>query len=111
VTMTVLVEATDGLRAGLSLAELDPELTDRVILLADIKDGQRLPRREGAFHIIVPTDKRPDALGSRGQGGDTSQKLKAVPSSCLTLLPRSTSIRRSLSLHHADLWFVAGRHR
>jgi hypothetical protein len=35
VTMTVLVEATDGYRAAFSLAELDSELTDRVILLAD----------------------------------------------------------------------------
>jgi hypothetical protein len=59
VTMTVLVEATDGYRAMFSLAELDPELTDRVILLADTKDGQPLPPREGPFRIIVPGEKRP----------------------------------------------------
>jgi DMSO/TMAO reductase YedYZ molybdopterin-dependent catalytic subunit len=59
VTMTVLVEATDGYRAAFSLAELDPELTDRVILLADTKDGQPLPLREGPFRIIVPGEKRP----------------------------------------------------
>jgi DMSO/TMAO reductase YedYZ molybdopterin-dependent catalytic subunit len=59
VTMTVLVEATDGYRAVFSLAELDPELTDRVILLADTKDGQPLPPREGPFRIIVPGEKRP----------------------------------------------------
>jgi DMSO/TMAO reductase YedYZ molybdopterin-dependent catalytic subunit len=64
VTMTVLVEATDGYRAVFSLAELDPELTDRVILLADTKDGQPLPPREGPFRIIVPGEKRP-ALTSR----------------------------------------------
>jgi len=58
VTMTVLVEATDGYRAVFSLAELDPELTDRVILLADTKDGQPLPPREGPFRIIVPGEKR-----------------------------------------------------
>ena len=34
VKMTVIVEATDGYRAVFSLAELDPELTDRIILLA-----------------------------------------------------------------------------
>jgi len=59
VTMTVLVEGTDGYRAAFSLAELDPELIDRVVLLADTKDGQPLPAREGPFRIIVPGEKRP----------------------------------------------------
>ena len=59
VTMTVLVEATDGYRAVFSLAELDPELIDRVVLLADTKDGQPLPPREWPFRIIVPGEKRP----------------------------------------------------
>jgi DMSO/TMAO reductase YedYZ molybdopterin-dependent catalytic subunit len=58
VKITVLVEASDGYRAAFSLAELDPELTDRVILLADTKDGQLLPPREGPFRIIVPGEKR-----------------------------------------------------
>jgi hypothetical protein len=57
--MTVLVGATDGYRVAFSLAELEPELTDRVILLADTKDGQPLPSREGPFRIIVPGEKRP----------------------------------------------------
>jgi hypothetical protein len=59
VKMTVLVEAADGYRAAFSLAELDPGLTDRVVLLADTKDGQPLPTREGPFRIIVPDEKRP----------------------------------------------------
>ena len=59
IMMTVLVEATDGYRALFSLAEIDPELTDRVILLADAKHGQPLPPREGPFRIIVPGEKRP----------------------------------------------------
>jgi molybdopterin-dependent oxidoreductase-like protein protein len=59
VAMTVLVAASDGYRAAFSLAELDPELTDRVILLADTKDGQPLSPREGPFRIVVPGDKRP----------------------------------------------------
>jgi hypothetical protein len=42
-----------------SLAELDPELTDRIFLLADTKDGQPLPLREGPLRIIVPGEKRP----------------------------------------------------
>jgi DMSO/TMAO reductase YedYZ molybdopterin-dependent catalytic subunit len=59
VTMTVLVEANDGYRAVFSLAELDSELIDRVVLLADTKDGQPLPPREAPFRIIVPGEKRP----------------------------------------------------
>lgn len=59
VAMTVLVAASDGYRAAFALAELEPELTDRVILLADTKDGQPLPPREGPFRIIVPGEKRP----------------------------------------------------
>ena len=59
VAMTVLVEASDGYRAMFALAELDPELTDRVILLADNRDGQPLSPREGPFRIIVPGEKRP----------------------------------------------------
>jgi DMSO/TMAO reductase YedYZ molybdopterin-dependent catalytic subunit len=59
VTLTVLVEAADGYRAVFALAELDPELTDRVVILADTKDGQPLPGREGPLRLIVPGEKRP----------------------------------------------------
>jgi hypothetical protein len=58
VTTTVLVEAVDGYQALFSLAELLPELTDRVILLADTKDSQLLPPPEGPFRIIVCGEKR-----------------------------------------------------
>jgi hypothetical protein len=57
--ITVIVDATDGYRAVFALAELDPEITDRVILLADTRDGQPLSPREGPFRIIVPGEKRP----------------------------------------------------
>ena len=59
VTITVLVEATDGYRAVFALAELDSELTDRFILLAGTKDGQPLPPNEGSFRVIVPGEKGP----------------------------------------------------
>ena len=59
VKMTVFIEATDGYRAAFSLAELDPELTDRIIILADARDGQPLSPHEGPFRIIVPKEKRP----------------------------------------------------
>jgi DMSO/TMAO reductase YedYZ molybdopterin-dependent catalytic subunit len=59
VKMTVFIEATDGYRVAFSLAELDPELTDRIVLLADARDGQTLSSREGPLRIIVPKEKRP----------------------------------------------------
>jgi Oxidoreductase molybdopterin binding domain len=59
VKMTIIVEASDGYQVAFSLAELDPELTDRIILLADTKDGKPLPPSEGPLRIIVPGEKRP----------------------------------------------------
>jgi hypothetical protein len=59
VAMTVLVAAIDGYRAAFSFAELEPELADRIILLADTKDGQPLSPHEGPFRIVVPGEKRP----------------------------------------------------
>ena len=54
----VVVEAADGYRAVFALAELDPAFTDRVILLADRRDGKPLSTREGPFQIIVPGEKK-----------------------------------------------------
>lgn len=55
----ILVEAADGYRAVFALAELDPAQTDRVILLADRKDGQPLSAAEGPLRVVVPGEKRP----------------------------------------------------
>jgi Oxidoreductase molybdopterin binding domain len=57
VAITVLIEAADGYRAAFASAELGPELTDRIILLADTKDGQPLPPGEGPLRVIVPGEK------------------------------------------------------
>jgi DMSO/TMAO reductase YedYZ molybdopterin-dependent catalytic subunit len=59
VAITVLVTGSDGYRAVFALAELSPDFTDHVILLADTKDGQPLPAHEGPFRIVVPGEKRP----------------------------------------------------
>jgi DMSO/TMAO reductase YedYZ molybdopterin-dependent catalytic subunit len=59
VAMTVLVDGADGYRVVFALAELSPDFTDHVILLADTKDGQPLPPREGPFRLVVPGEKRP----------------------------------------------------
>ena len=55
----VLISAADGYEVLYSLAEIDPEFTDQVILLATTKDGQPLANGEGPFRIITPNDKKP----------------------------------------------------
>ena len=55
----VLIEAADGYRALFAVAELDAGFTDRVVLLADTKDGAALSAKDGPFQLIVPSEKRP----------------------------------------------------
>jgi hypothetical protein len=55
----VLVRAADDYRALFSLAEIDPKMNERVILLADRVDGADLPAREGPLRVIVPGEGRP----------------------------------------------------
>lgn len=54
----VVVNASDGYQVVFALPEFDPAFTDRVILLADKRDGQPLLAPEGPFRIIVPAEKR-----------------------------------------------------
>lgn len=57
-TVYMLAEAADGYRAVYALAELDADFTDRVILIADRRDGQALSEKEGKVRIVVPGEKR-----------------------------------------------------
>ncbi len=54
----LLVEATDGYQAIFALPELDPAFTDRVVLLADRRDGAPLPDSVAPLQIIIPGEKR-----------------------------------------------------
>jgi DMSO/TMAO reductase YedYZ molybdopterin-dependent catalytic subunit len=54
----VIVEASDGYHAVFALPEFDPDFTDRVIILADRRDGRALPSPEGPFRVIVEGEKR-----------------------------------------------------
>lgn len=54
----LLVDARDGYRVVFSLAELDGAFTDRVVLLADKRDGKPLSAEEGPLRIVVPGEKR-----------------------------------------------------
>jgi DMSO/TMAO reductase YedYZ molybdopterin-dependent catalytic subunit len=54
----LVVEAADGYRAVYALPELDPAYTDKVILLADKRDGKPMDAKEGPLRIVVPDEKR-----------------------------------------------------
>src|SRR5258708_37950012 len=53
----LLVESTDGYQAVFALPEFDPPTNDRMIVLADRRDGGALPTAAGQLQIIVPGDK------------------------------------------------------
>jgi hypothetical protein len=53
----VLVEAADKYRATFALAELDPSMTDKVVLLADRRDGKPLAEGVGPYRLVVPEDR------------------------------------------------------
>jgi DMSO/TMAO reductase YedYZ molybdopterin-dependent catalytic subunit len=55
----VVVSAADGYRSVFALAELDAAFTDRVVLLADKRDGAPLPATAAPYQIVVPGEKRP----------------------------------------------------
>jgi hypothetical protein len=54
-----LVEAADGYRTVFALLEIDPATTDKVVLVAEKKDGQPLGEKEGPLRLVVPDEKRP----------------------------------------------------
>ena len=54
----LLVEASDGYRAVIALPELDPDFTDKQILLAFSEDGKPLDAKAGPYRIVIPDEKR-----------------------------------------------------
>jgi len=54
----LVVEASDGYRAVYALPELDPAFTDKLILLAEKRDGKALDEKEGPLRIVVLDEKR-----------------------------------------------------
>jgi DMSO/TMAO reductase YedYZ molybdopterin-dependent catalytic subunit len=54
----LVVGAADGYRAVFALPELDHAFSDRIILLADRRDGKPLAEKEGPLRIVVPDEKR-----------------------------------------------------
>lgn len=54
----LVVEAADGYKAVFALPELDPAFNDRVIILAESRDGKPLSDSEGHWRVVVPDEKR-----------------------------------------------------
>lgn len=54
----LVVEAADGYRAVIALPELDPDFTDKQILLAYLQDGKPLDDKAGPYRIVIPEEKR-----------------------------------------------------
>lgn len=58
-TKYMLVRSSDGYEVIFSLAELDPSFTNRVVILADKKDGKPLADGVGPFRLVVPDENKP----------------------------------------------------
>lgn len=56
--MYLLIEAGDGYKAVFALPELDPAFTDKLILLADRRDGRLMSNEEGPLRLVIPDEKR-----------------------------------------------------
>ena len=56
--LIVVVDARDGYHAVFSLAEIDPAVRDRAILLADRQDGQPLDGTAGPWRLVVADEVR-----------------------------------------------------
>ncbi len=55
----VVVTARDGYRAVFSLAELDPSIGNRKVILVDRCDGKPLDDKNGPLRLIAPDEMRP----------------------------------------------------
>ena len=54
----LLMTAADGYRVVLALPEIDEAFTDRVVLLADRRDGRPLSTHEGPLMVVIPAERR-----------------------------------------------------
>lgn len=54
----LLVGAADGYRAVIALPELDPDFTDKEVVLAYLQEGKPLDEKAGPYRIVIPEEKR-----------------------------------------------------
>lgn len=57
-TSYLLVEAADNYRAIFAMTELEPDFNDKIVLLADSRDGKPLSKEEGKVRLVVPDEKK-----------------------------------------------------
>ena len=55
----IVATGTDGYKAVLALAEIDPSFHSGDVLIADTQDGKPLDDKTGPFRLVVTGDKRP----------------------------------------------------
>ena len=58
-TSYIVAKAADGYQVVFTLAELDEDLANERILVADKRDGQSLSDKQGPLRLVVAGDKRP----------------------------------------------------
>jgi hypothetical protein len=58
-TSYVVAKASDGYQVIFTLAELDADLANERILVADKRGGQALSEHDGPLRLVVAGDKRP----------------------------------------------------
>jgi hypothetical protein len=54
----LLVEAADAYQVVFSLPEVDPGMTDNLVLVADRKDAKPLDAKEAPYRLVVPQEKK-----------------------------------------------------
>jgi DMSO/TMAO reductase YedYZ molybdopterin-dependent catalytic subunit len=57
-SLYVVAEAADGYKVVYALPEFDADFTDGLILIADRKNGEVLPAKEGPLRVVVLWEKR-----------------------------------------------------
>lgn len=57
-TSYLVIEAADNYRAVFAMLELEPDFTDKIILLADAREGKPLSKEEGKLRLVVPDEKK-----------------------------------------------------
>lgn len=55
----IVIESSDGYRVVLALADLDPTLGSKRMIIADRMNGQPLPVSDAPWRLIVTGDQRP----------------------------------------------------
>jgi DMSO/TMAO reductase YedYZ molybdopterin-dependent catalytic subunit len=55
----IVATGSDGYKAVLALAEVDPEFHPGDVIVADAMDGKPLDAQNGPFKLVVTEDKRP----------------------------------------------------